>query len=218
MSTLRQKNKNLYWAWKSMKQRTQNPKCKAYKNYGARGITVCQEWQKFEAFFRWAINNGYKRGLELDRKNNDEGYSPENCRWVTRQENLNNRRITIYLTVRGETQTCSIWEKRTGIPQGSLRTWSETKGREYAERRILEALDNGYTPMDYGNQRKPVRHIESGKTFKSVRDAAKYFGMSSGTLSHYINYHDGKTGKGRFLWKELDDNGAVIGGNMECGG
>lgn len=52
--TLRQANKEIYWAWKSMKQRTQNPKCSAYKNYGARGIQVCNKWQKFEPFCEWA--------------------------------------------------------------------------------------------------------------------------------------------------------------------
>lgn len=204
MSTLRQRNKNLYWAWKSMKQRTQNPNCKAYKNYGGRGIKTCDEWQSFEPFCNWALSNGYKVGLDLDRKNNDKGYSPDNCRWVTRQENVNNRRVTILLTVNGETHSCDQWEKKSGIPRGTLKVWSETKGKKYAENRIKKALINGYVPMDYGNQRKPVRHIDSGKTFRSVRDAAKYFGMSSGTLSHCINHKNGRTGKGRFTWEELE--------------
>lgn len=59
--TLRQKNIEIYWAWKSMKQRTQNPKCSAYKNYGARGIRVCKEWQIFEPFCKWALSAGEAR-------------------------------------------------------------------------------------------------------------------------------------------------------------
>lgn len=55
--TLRQENKILYWAWKAMKQRCQNPKCKAYRNYGARGVKVCEEWQQFEPFLAWSLAN-----------------------------------------------------------------------------------------------------------------------------------------------------------------
>ena len=69
--TLRQKNIEIYWAWKSMKQRTQNPKCSAYKNYGERGIRVCKEWQIFEPFCKWALSAGWNKGLDLDRINND---------------------------------------------------------------------------------------------------------------------------------------------------
>ena len=71
MPTLRQANKGLYWAWKSMKQRCQNPRCQAYHNYGARGITVCKDWQAFEPFCEWALANGYEKGLDLDRADND---------------------------------------------------------------------------------------------------------------------------------------------------
>lgn len=203
MSTLRQENKSLYWAWKSMKQRTQNPKCYAYKNYGARGITVCAEWQTFEPFCEWALGNGYKHGLELDRKDNDGNYCPENCRWITRKENVNNRRKTLFLAVDGKRLPCSTWAELSSIPYGSLKIWAETKGIAYAEKRIKDALKNGYTPKDYGNQRKAVRHVESGKVFRSVRDAAKYFNMSSGSLSRSINYRNGATYKGRFRWEEV---------------
>ena len=203
MSTLRQENKSLYWAWKSMKQRTQNPKCVAYKNYGARGITVCAEWQSFEPFCEWALSNGYQRGLDLDRRDNDDGYSPENCRWVTRKENVNNRRMTLFLAVDGRRLPCATWATLSGIPHGSLKIWIETKGTAYAEKRVKDALENGYTPRDYGNQRKAVRHVDSGKVFRSLRDAAKYFRMSSGTLSNCINHRGGRTGKGRFRWEEL---------------
>ena len=83
----------LYSRWKTMKQRCYNPKCKSYKNYGGRGIQVCQEWKNdFLAFYNWAINNGYQKELEIDRKDNDGNYTPENCRFVTRSKNNKNRR------------------------------------------------------------------------------------------------------------------------------
>lgn len=132
--TLRQKNIEIYWAWKSMKQRTQNPKCSAYKNYGARGIRVCKEWQIFEPFCKWALSAGWNKGLDLDRINNDGNYCPENCRWATRQDNVNNRRVTILITVDGVTKSCSDWAKESGIPRGSIKTWYETKGDQYVQK------------------------------------------------------------------------------------
>ncbi len=65
---------------------------KDYKNYGARGITMCNEWKhNKKAFFVWCLGNGYSKELEIDRIDNNEGYSPLNCRFVTRTENRNNR-------------------------------------------------------------------------------------------------------------------------------
>lgn len=75
--SIRTENKSIYWAWKAMKQRCKNPKCKAYKNYGARGIKVCNEWEKFEPFLSWCLENGYQKGLDLDRRDNNGNYSPD---------------------------------------------------------------------------------------------------------------------------------------------
>lgn len=81
----------LYGVWVSMKQRCFNPNDVNFFRYGGRGISVCEEWKDdYEAFRNWALANGYKQGLELDRKDNDKGYSPENCRFVTHRENLLN--------------------------------------------------------------------------------------------------------------------------------
>ena len=90
----------LYRIWLVMLQRvgvlkgaSENNK----RNYQDRGITVCDEWLVFENFRDWALTHGYKEGLQIDRVNNDAGYCPENCRWVTPKENANNRRNTIRL-------------------------------------------------------------------------------------------------------------------------
>lgn len=79
----------LHHCWKNMKQRCYNPNRERYKNYGARGITVCDEWLLFENFKCWAINSGYSDNLTLDRIDPDKNYSPENCRWVSYSENHN---------------------------------------------------------------------------------------------------------------------------------
>lgn len=78
--------------WTNMKTRCYNPKTWNFKNYGGRGIRVCDEWRNdFKIFHDWAMSNGYEQGLQLDRINNDGNYEPDNCRFVTVKENCQNR-------------------------------------------------------------------------------------------------------------------------------
>lgn len=85
----------LYDIWINMKRRCLNNQNQAYKNYGGRGIIVCQEWlDNFVSFKKWALNNGYKNNLTIDRVNNDKGYFPDNCRFVSKGENCRNQRQT----------------------------------------------------------------------------------------------------------------------------
>ena len=83
----------LYSRWNNMKSRCHNPNNPSYKDYGARGITVCDEWRNdFKAFYDWSMANGYQDDLTIDRTDNDRGYSPDNCRWVTMEVQCTNRR------------------------------------------------------------------------------------------------------------------------------
>lgn len=85
----------LHTVWRGMKTRCYNENDKYYNCYGGRGITVCKEWiNDFKCFYDWAITNGYKKGLTIDRKENDGGYIPNNCRFVTNAENSRNSRQT----------------------------------------------------------------------------------------------------------------------------
>lgn len=78
----------IYYIWKDMRSRCHNPNNKSYLRYGGRGITVYEEWRDGpESFFEWSIKNNYRKGLTLDRIDNDKGYSPENCRYVTKSRN-----------------------------------------------------------------------------------------------------------------------------------
>lgn len=88
----------LFYVWWGMKTRCYNKNNKRYKDYGARGITVCDEWlSDFEIFYTWAINSGYGRGLSIDRINNNRGYSPDNCRWVDHSTQQYNTRRNFLL-------------------------------------------------------------------------------------------------------------------------
>ncbi len=80
-------SEKLHGVWCSMRQRCNSTSCRAYPAYGGRGITVCQEWDDYAAFRAWAVASGYRPGLTIDRIDNDAGYSPQNCQWMTRSEN-----------------------------------------------------------------------------------------------------------------------------------
>jgi hypothetical protein len=111
----------MYEAWSHMKQRCFCETDQSYHDYGARGITVCDEWLIFEPFMEWSLNNGYSPELTLDRIDNNGNYEPSNCRWADRKTQQNNRRNSIYISVNGVTLPCAEWARLTGIPKNTLR-------------------------------------------------------------------------------------------------
>lgn len=113
---------HIYIIWGKMKGRCNNPSNSLYKDYGGRGITLCDEWHEFMPFYDWAMANGYQDNLQIDRKDNDKGYSPDNCRWVTSKENCNNRRNNLNITYKGETKTLAQWSECLGINEVTLRS------------------------------------------------------------------------------------------------
>lgn len=106
-----QSHTKLFYVWNSMKSRCENQKNKSYKDYGAKGISVCEEWHDSANFFEWALRNGYKEGLEIDRIDVNGNYEPSNCRWINRLENANNKTNNKYISHNGETKTLAEWSR-----------------------------------------------------------------------------------------------------------
>ena len=123
----------LYPVWQAMRSRCFNINYKCYHNYGGRGITVCDEWKNsFMAFYNWAEIAGYRKGLTLDRIDNNGNYCPENCRWVTQKENNRNTRSNHILTYKGESKLLTVWAEQLNIHPRTLsgrieRNWSTEK-------------------------------------------------------------------------------------------
>lgn len=98
------KRTRLYTIWCGMRQRCNNPNRDAYKWYGSKGVTVCEEWQDYEVFKEWALSHGYEEHLSIDRIDANGAYCPENCRWLTNSDNTAraNKNHTTRKLIRGE--------------------------------------------------------------------------------------------------------------------
>lgn len=140
----------LYHVWHGMKSRCLNKSGKDYPRYGGRGITICDEWRgSFVAFRDWALANGYRDDLSIDRKDNDGPYAPWNCQWTTTVQQANNRRCTVEISVNGETLPLADWARKLGVSLGTL----------YCRYR------KGWTPEEIVNGRPPKynQHMKGEK-------------------------------------------------------
>ena len=100
----------LYHICETIRLKCTSSKSHKYYLYGARGISMCQEWfNDFLAFREWSLSHGYKEGLTIDRIDNDGNYEPSNCRWVDRKTQQRNRRTCKYITYNGETKCLAEW-------------------------------------------------------------------------------------------------------------
>lgn len=113
-----------YRAWKRLTDRCYNPKCAAFENYGGRGITVCDRWRGPQGFQNFLADMGEKPNpkhlFSLERIDNNKGYSPENCRWATYQEQARNTRWNRLITYNNETLCLEEWATRLGMKSATL--------------------------------------------------------------------------------------------------
>ncbi len=113
-------NTRLHSIWSGMRQRCNDPSFHAYRLYGALGIKVCEEWEDFAIFYSWAINNGYKDNLTLDRIDNYSGYSPDNCRWVTPRDQMQNLKHNVIIYYNDEKLNLAQLARKLDLPYNKV--------------------------------------------------------------------------------------------------
>ena len=131
----------LHSIWKSMKYRCLTPNWKPYKFYGARGITVCEEWKNsYLTFKKWAVDNGYKEDLELERVDVNGNYEPSNCKWINHHEQTLNRRDTLYLKFIDTGETFKLYDFCTNehINYNTVNGW---RSKNIANEKLSEFLN-----------------------------------------------------------------------------
>lgn len=146
-------NSPTYYSWSGMKARCFYEKHEAFDNYGGRGITVCDKWLKFAGFLE---DMGVKpAGKELDRIDPNGNYEPSNCRWVTRQENVDNRRCTQMITHNGVTKPLTHWARDLGITRKALkrrldRNWPVSRAVTTGKLENGQKIYSRYNPANGG--------------------------------------------------------------------
>lgn len=134
----------LYSVWFSMLSRCENKKDNNYHRYGGRGITVCDRWHNLSNFIE-DMENNYHKGLQIDRKDNDGNYCPENCRWITRTQNANNTRRNRFITYDGKTMTVAEWSRFLNVPiyllYGRLKKFSDIDALTLPYKKYSKNLD-----------------------------------------------------------------------------
>jgi hypothetical protein len=143
----------LYGVWASMKQRCLNPNASNYHRYGGRGIRVCNIWRRdFPSFRKWAIDNGYRKGLQIDRIDNNGNYQPNNCRWSTAKEQRANQRTTPAMRV----------SRNVGTDNPASKVTPEQAAKIIADRRPQTAI-----AKDYGISQQTVSRVKNSDYWKS---------------------------------------------------
>ena len=173
-------NTRLYSIYQGMVRRCNNPEDPAYPYYGGRGIYVCDEWMSSEddvkkngflRFYDWSNLNGYAEDLTIDRINNDGPYSPDNCRWVTMEEQARNRRNNHLITYKGETKTAIEWGEDVGISSRVIASrhrsgWSPEESIETPLRR--KVVTNSFGESHTLSEWSVITGISSGTLYGRI--------------------------------------------------
>lgn len=175
MSEQRYYESRLYRIWYNMRNRCNNPNNPNFPYYGGRGIKVCEEWdQNYNSFEQWAISNGYQDDLTVDRKDVNGNYEPNNCKWSTRKEQTNNRRVTRRITANGETHTVPEWAEITGLKPATIN--ARINKLHWDEERAVTTLGNAN-----------ANYIEYNGETHSLREWSKILDISYDMLKGRID-------------------------------
>ncbi|GHV91221.1 hypothetical protein AGMMS50268_17240 [Spirochaetia bacterium] len=121
---------------------------RAKRDYHDRGITVCSEWHDYPTFREWALENGYRDDLSIDREDNDGNYCPENCRWADDDTQANNTSRNINITFNGKTMTLKQWSKEIGVKYRTLSQRILVLGWDI-DRAFTEPVDKRYSHTEW---------------------------------------------------------------------
>lgn len=180
---------NIYKRWHSMKRRCENPNEISYKHYGDRGIGVCEDWQDFLNFYSWSLANGYSDELQIDRIDNEKGYSPENCRWVTARENSFNKSNSVLVEMDGKEFRFPELAEETGIKEDVLR--SRYKRGDRGEH-LIRPIRNYSRDYSVNPSTKKTKLTNARDWLKKIRlesglkqyEVAEISGLSKSVYSH----------------------------------
>lgn len=178
------KKKSEYNIWVMMRQRCNNPRNKRYKDYGGRGITVCERWDN--SFTAFLSDMGLRPpGTSIERKNNDGNYEPGNCIWATREQQALNTRSNLRIEINGVTKTLTEWADHFGVPR------ELAYSRYWKKQPVERVFDNTFTPLiDDSVCHRAVELLRLGTSITKVSSEC---GISRGTVCNL------KSGKHRFF-------------------
>lgn len=196
-------NTRIYTILESMKQRCYNKKCKSYKNYGGRGIKICNEWlekngEGFMNFYNWAMKNGYQEGLSIDRIDVNGNYEPNNCRWVTMKVQQNNRTNNHIVEFNNQKHTLADWSKILKIDKNILynrisnRNWNIEKAFSQKVRNFKRKV------IQYDLNYNFIQH------FNSINEASENTKVLPQTISRCCRSKV-KTAGG-YIWRYADED------------
>lgn len=170
----------LYSIHQGMKRRCYNKNHSSYKDYGGRGITICEEWLNYETFRDWALHNGYNDKLTIERKDNDKGYSPENCTWIARSDQNRNQRSTRHIYIDGEKVTLPMIAEAIGLSETNISV------------RFSKGI-RGLELIRVTKRRKRQTVIEiNGVIYNNLQELSDITGVEVGTLRD--RYRKGRRG------------------------
>ena len=207
-----QSHSRLYKVFNSLKQRCINPNDKGYKNYGGRGITVCDEWldkeNGFINFYNWAMANGYDENAKfqectIDRIDVNGNYCPENCRWVSNKEQALNRTNSRIFEYKGKKQTLKEWSKELNVSYKIFQTYTH-KGQS-----IEEILNEIKQRECYKDTRKVVliskNNHEIFGEFNNIFEACRKLGLKRSQMSSAYKAANGKRNHSYgYIWRYVD--------------